>query len=46
MADIKVSVIMPVYGVEDYVGKAIESIQAQTLTDWEFFWQTNRDLVH
>lgn len=37
MADIKVSVIMPVYGVEDYVGKAIESIQAQTLTDWEFF---------
>lgn len=28
---------MPVYGVEDYVGKAIESIQAQTLTDWEFF---------
>ena len=33
MADIKVSVIMPVYGVEDYVGKAIESIQAQTLTD-------------
>ena len=37
MSDIKVSVIMPVYGVEDYVGKAIESIQAQTLTDWEFF---------
>lgn len=28
---------MPVYGVEDYVGKAIESIQAQTFTDWEFF---------
>lgn len=35
--EIKVSVIMPVYGVEDYVGKAIESIRAQTLTDWEFF---------
>ena len=33
---IKVSVIMPVYKVEEYVGKAIESIQAQTLTDWEF----------
>lgn len=33
----KVSVIMPVYGVEDYVGGAIESIQAQTLTDWELF---------
>jgi len=27
---------MPVYKVEEYVGKAIESIQAQTLTDWEF----------
>ena len=37
MSDKKVSVIMPVYGVEDYVGKAIESIQAQTYTDWEFF---------
>lgn len=37
MSEIKVSIIMPVYGVEDYVGKAIESIQAQTLTDWEFF---------
>lgn len=37
MGEIKVSIIMPVYGVEDYVGKAIESIQNQTLTDWEFF---------
>ena len=37
MSEVKVSIIMPVYGVEDYVGKAIESIQAQTLTDWEFF---------
>lgn len=27
---------MPVYKVEEYVGKAIESIQAQTFTDWEF----------
>ena len=27
---------MPVYGVEKYVGKAIESIQAQTLKDIEF----------
>lgn len=32
----KVSVIMPVYGVEKFVGKAIESIQNQTLTDFEF----------
>ena len=37
MSEVKISIIMPVYGVEDYVGKAIESIQAQTLTDWEFF---------
>ena len=37
MSEVKVSIIMTVYGVEDYVGKAIESIQAQTLTDWEFF---------
>ncbi len=37
MATVKVSVIMPVYGVEDYVGGAIESIQNQTLTDWELF---------
>lgn len=33
---IKVSVIMPVYKVEDYVGRAIESIQAQTLKEFEF----------
>lgn len=32
----KVSIIMPVYRVEEYVARAIESIQAQTLTDWEF----------
>lgn len=37
MTDVKVSIIMPVYGVEKYVGKAIESIQAQTYTNWEFF---------
>ena len=36
MEDIKVSVIMPVYKVEEYVGKAIESIQAQTLRNFEF----------
>ncbi len=30
-----VSIIMPVYKVEDYVGRAIESIQAQTFQDWE-----------
>ena len=35
--NVKISVIMPVYKVEDYVGKAIESIQAQTLSEWELF---------
>lgn len=33
---IKISIIMPVYKVEQYVGKAIESILAQTMTEWEF----------
>ena len=33
----KVSIIVPVYGVEDYVGGAIESIQAQTYENWELF---------
>lgn len=37
MENIKISIIMPVYKVEDYVGKSIESIQAQTLTEWELF---------
>ena len=26
MSDIKISIIMPVYKVEEYVGKAIESL--------------------
>ena len=36
MSDVKISIIMPVYKVEEYVGKAIESIIAQTFSDWEF----------
>jgi len=32
-----VSIIMPVYGVEKYVGKAIDSIRSQSLSDWELF---------
>lgn len=35
MSDIKITAIMPVYGVEKYVGKCIESLQAQTFKDWE-----------
>lgn len=34
--EIKISVIMPVYNVEQFVGKAIESIQNQTLKEFEF----------
>lgn len=34
--DVTVSIIMPVYNVEEYVGRAIESIQAQTFRDYEF----------
>ena len=34
--NVKISVIMPVYNVEKYVGKAIESILQQTLRDFEF----------
>jgi glycosyltransferase involved in cell wall biosynthesis len=36
MFDIKLSVIMPVYKVEQYVGRAIESILCQTLKEFEF----------
>ena len=32
-----ISIIMPVYGVEEYVGKAIESIQNQTFQEWELW---------
>lgn len=35
--DIKISVIMPVYKVEEYVGKTIESVLNQTLKEIEFF---------
>lgn len=31
----KVSVIMPVYNVDRYVGRAIESLQNQTMRDFE-----------
>lgn len=34
---IKISVIMPVYKVEDFVGKTIESVLNQSLTEIEFF---------
>lgn len=31
----QVSIIMPCHNGEKYIGKAIESVQAQTFTDWE-----------
>lgn len=30
-----ISIIMPMYGVEAYIGRAIESVQQQTFTFWE-----------
>lgn len=36
MSDVKISIIMPVYNVEKYVGKAINSILTQTFTEYEF----------
>lgn len=35
MSDIKISVIMPVYKVERFIGKCIDSLIAQTLQEWE-----------
>lgn len=35
MSSIKITAIMPVYNVENYIGKCIESLQKQTLTEWE-----------
>mgnify|MGYP003299924210 CR=1 FL=1 len=37
MSKAVISIIMPVYGVEEYVGKAIESIQGQTFQNWELW---------
>ncbi|MDE6509077.1 MAG: glycosyltransferase, partial [Muribaculaceae bacterium] len=34
----KVSVIAPVYGVESFIGRAVESMMAQTLDDVEFIF--------
>lgn len=36
MADPKVSVVMPVYNAEKYLNEAIQSILAQSFTDFEF----------
>lgn len=31
----RISIIVPVYNAADYIGKTIESVQAQTYSDWE-----------
>lgn len=35
MSDIKITVIMPVYNVEQYIRSCIDSLIAQTFQDWE-----------
>lgn len=35
MSNIKITAIMPVYNVQNFIGKCIESLQSQTLTEWE-----------
>lgn len=36
MAEVKITVLMPVYNGEQFLPETIESVQAQTCTDWEF----------
>ena len=43
MANPSVSVIVPVYNVELYLSKCIDSILAQSFTDWELL-QKQKDL--
>ena len=38
---VKVSVILPVYGVAKYIEKCIESLLAQTLDEMEFIFVDN-----
>ena len=37
MSNPKVSIIVPVYGVEKYIPRAVDSILAQTYSEWELF---------
>ena len=35
MKDLKVSIIVPIYNLEKYIGRTVESVKQQTLQDWE-----------
>ena len=35
MSNVKISIVIPVYGVEQYIGQMLDSIQAQTYQDFE-----------
>ena len=35
------TVVMPAYGVEKYLAKAVESIESQTFQEWELIWLKN-----
>ena len=40
--NIKVSVVLPVYNVEGYIARCIESLQAQTMGELEFIFVDDR----
>ena len=35
MSSPKISIIVPVYNVEKYIRRCLDSVVAQTFTDWE-----------
>lgn len=35
MKNVKISIIVPVYNMEQYIGETIESVLKQTMSDWE-----------
>ena len=41
----RISVILPIYNSEKYIGKAIESVLGQTFTDFELNKARNRKII-
>ena len=35
MKNVKISIIVPIYNMEQYIGETIESVLKQTMSDWE-----------